>query len=443
MSGGDWRSRAVPVGGGDWRSRAVPVGAPVAQPVDPPTAQPAPQEPGALDATSGFGTALRHFGKGASLGFIDELAGLQGMGDEVSGRLFGSDALAQYRDRPLMQALAARYRRERDDSRRELAAGEDAHPIIAGAADIAGGLAVPMPGGGAKTGAGLLQRALQLAGKGAVYGAAAGAGGSDADLTRGELGRFAGDVAGSTLAGGALGGAGGLLAGKGGQVVARAEEDARAAAQKAADKAFNSARSSLGGETSTAARTLEQIERALSDPGVDPAVKAKALAFRQSPEGVALVNQVIESSVERGGGQMGRLAAAKQALADAAAGKAPSAIEASTAARTSLPQAARAVGSRFVHMAQKVVPPVVGGIVGERLFGSPLLGAGVGAVTSAVMGAPGRTLANMVRDPSVRTAAGRAAEKIGGVLSHLGPRVAEEEIDRARLDAWLKALRGQ
>lgn len=209
----DWRSRAKRTevkgdGGsaGSWKERAQPV-----------STGPSLMEQLA-NPSNQAGTALQHFGQGASFGLTDELSGAAGAQDEL-GRRFRS-ALgfnkADY-NRPIIdpskgafQAALDRYRLERDSTRADLKKGAETNPKTAFVSEIAGALAVPLPGPGkAKAGASLLSRAGQYGLQGAGVGAAYGLGTSDADLTKGEFGKMANDVsqgAQGGYVGGALGG---------------------------------------------------------------------------------------------------------------------------------------------------------------------------------------------------------------------------------------------
>lgn len=104
-------------------------------------------------------SALRGAAQGATFGFADELTG-------------ALEALAT--DKPYAQA--------RDESRANYKAAEEENPMTYMGGSLAGGLAVPLPFGGAKT-------LGQLALRGGAYGAAAGLGAGEADLTKGEVGK--------------------------------------------------------------------------------------------------------------------------------------------------------------------------------------------------------------------------------------------------------------
>lgn len=146
-------------------------------------------------------TALRSGAEGATMGLSGELLGA------------GSTALETAKGNvPLnLDALLTEYRKQRNesDTARELAA--EANPKTAFASELGGGLAtMAIPGlGAAKAaqGASWLAKAGLAAKEGAKVGALLGAGTSNAELTKGEIGKFAEDTGYGALVGGATGAA--------------------------------------------------------------------------------------------------------------------------------------------------------------------------------------------------------------------------------------------
>ncbi len=143
-------------------------------------------------ATTGkLETAARMGAQGLSLGFFDELqAALRAP--------FGDKSLGE------------NYREARDTYRENDAIAREANPLTAGAAEIGGGIAgalLPIPGLGLAKGAGILEQGAL----GAKLGLAAGVGGSEADLTQGDVAGVATDAVHGAMAGGAFGLAGGAL----------------------------------------------------------------------------------------------------------------------------------------------------------------------------------------------------------------------------------------
>lgn len=148
-----------------------------------------------------LGAVARGFAQGGTFGFADEIGGALGAADELARRSFGG---GQYADKPLRQALVERYLLERDANRRELSDAERTHPLTTGAASLAGGLALPIPGAGAagRVGEKLLKAAPRV-GRFAAQGALAG----------GLMGVGAGDGLGDLAKGAAMGAASGAALG--------------------------------------------------------------------------------------------------------------------------------------------------------------------------------------------------------------------------------------
>lgn len=148
---------------------------------DEPRPMPQPSEPAALSPESVSGTALRSFGRGASMGFTPALAGVSGALQELGSRgpvgravalgapaalgpLGGPMALAQaasapelvagsseqlgdYRNLPVMEAMLQRFRADRDRARMEQERGARANPVTAMASEVGGAMAMPGPKG--------------------------------------------------------------------------------------------------------------------------------------------------------------------------------------------------------------------------------------------------------------------------------------------------------
>jgi hypothetical protein len=125
--------------------------------------------------------------QGATLGFSDELEGVARRAKDV-----------------LLGRTGKTYSEYRNESRAMDAGTREAHPVAYGAGEVGGGLATMLiPGAAVGAGAGAGRAAVNAAKVGAV----AGAGNSEADLTEGEVGKFAKDVGTSAAVSGAIGGA--------------------------------------------------------------------------------------------------------------------------------------------------------------------------------------------------------------------------------------------
>lgn len=130
-----------------------------------------------------------------------------GFGDEVEGAgLAARDLLAR---RTGLSGLGDSYRAHRDFARARDAAAEHASPLAATIGEAAGGIVPSLLTDGATEalGAGQLAPVAQAAVKGAAFGGVAGAGNSEADLTRGEVAPFLSDVGTGAATNAALSGA--------------------------------------------------------------------------------------------------------------------------------------------------------------------------------------------------------------------------------------------
>jgi hypothetical protein len=206
-------------------------------------------------APSELESLARGAAQGATLGFADELTGALETGyDTLTGQADIMD-------------LAAEYQRNRDESRAAYQDAETTNPMSYMSGNVAGGVATAfIPGLNVAKGTTL----VASAGKAALAGGIAGFGTSDADLTEGEYGQAALDIAqGSALGGlmGAAGHGGAKLIDKG---IQKAQDI------KLGDKAFDA----LKGTARRAARMS----------------KDQADAFVLDPKGVQSIAEMLEDS---------------------------------------------------------------------------------------------------------------------------------------------------
>jgi len=175
----------------------------------------------------GFGESIaRGAFQGVTLGFGDELSGLV---------------------RSLVNGTS--YQEERDAARGANKAASEAHPFAYGGAELAAGLATPIPGlGAAKAGAGVAAHAVRAAAAGGL----AGLGSSEADLTKGDFGGAVHDTISNALLGGAIG----AVAGKAGQILGKAE----GVSEEKAIKAL------AGGESKTSGAAWQKTKRMVNNP---------------------------------------------------------------------------------------------------------------------------------------------------------------------------------
>lgn len=168
--------------------------------------------------TSAVEAGATSFGQGASFGFSDELAGAFGAFEEARRRALSAVGLpyigtasAADKGKPLVQV----YREGQKFAEGRQKAGVEEHPEVAIPAEVAGGLAVPLPGAGgagagraATAGGRALQAVKQGAKAGAIGGAISGAG--TAEGGSGLAGTLKGAAGGAAMGaglGGLMGGA--------------------------------------------------------------------------------------------------------------------------------------------------------------------------------------------------------------------------------------------
>lgn len=177
------------------------------------------ENPFSSDASSSSGALQRGVVQGGTMGFSDELAGVAAALSDKLGRSREADQVvrdakakgtydpsaaspqekADLQEEQEGPSFADDYRRNRDDFRGDLDAAKKSHPVLYGAGELAGTLAVPVPGGPAVKG---LARVKQFAKTGAVLGAVGGLGHS-----RGDVGEMLADVGIGGVSGGVVGGA--------------------------------------------------------------------------------------------------------------------------------------------------------------------------------------------------------------------------------------------
>lgn len=397
--------------------------------VEPGAAPEAPTKPGMLGDVANYvadaGVAL---GKGAVSGatadFDDELAGAANSLGAVADGSTGDDAQAERQrayeatgevpsDADAYQgAVGNTYLKMRDAMRADKKATEQANPIAYPVGQVVGSML--LPAGKLAKGAGWAMNALRMGLAGGAMGAAAGAGSSE---------RPGLESLKDAVAPGAVGGTLGAIAGGVATPLAKyygllSQKAKSAAAQMAAEKAaaaMNSARGKLGGEVSAGSRTLEVLENALSNPQVTPEMREAARALLASEQGAALRNGVVSSSVDRAGGQLGRIDAAKMAAAEAAKLASPEALQAASGEILAKPAMKSAIGKIGARILPTVGLGAAGYLAGDALghdVSGTAAGGMLGVMLSATKGQPGRILSNAVRSPAFRNALGEAGQAL-------------------------------
>lgn len=338
-------------------------------------------------------------------------------------------------------------RRHTQDYRALQKTSREQNPKASIAGDVTGALA----SGVVLNKAGLLRTPgslAQLVRQGAALGALNSFAESDADVFGGETAKAAGDAAQGAAFGAAASGTLGAL-GKGVRAggawlreraargLQSATGDAAALATKAVDSSINQARSSLGGKTSSASRTLELLERALADPSLSAEDRAAAQAFLSSTEGQALRAGVLKSAIGRAGEE---LPSVQQAAAEYAKQKAGRATE--IAGQTEQLMSPATALEQVKERAQRYLPPVIGDIVGRGTIAGGLVGtavggalggdwqsAGMGALAGAGLRPAIHSVRRMLQHPSVRGTTWRGvmvlANAIPESLGEYGPELAK------------------
>lgn len=321
--------------------------APIALPV---TEQP----PGWFEPKSVSGAILRGAGQGLSLGTADELGGavmagvgaLADFGANVSGATQDERDELRYRLTGALPGGSA-YDATRDAMRRENKVAQTEHPKTFAASEIAGSVAIPLPGMAARAPLQTVgSRMIQGAMYGAKLGAASGLGHSESDSVLGVLG----DTAGGAVAGGAAG----SLAGPAEYVFVRQlrpalERFANAQARKAVtpdpglvDRLYN-----MGYQTPEA---LDEFGQSVRDSG--------SLAFGRSTGGI------YEKALEKRnilGPEIGRFSEEAQQLVEQGVASPPNRDEAINAVKASIKEWADTDARRAVlSSVEKRVLPAAG-----------------------------------------------------------------------------------
>lgn len=379
------------------------------------------------DAEGAFGPIsplVSGYVKGLSLNFAPKIAGAVGAWEHLQDNYnpvrkalqpsmdeLTPDQAASLAAKP--QSVREAYERAKDVESKAEEAGASGDPAQNIAGNFIGALSLPIPGPGKlaaiKGGLGALARLGASTGTGAVIGGVAAAG-DDKSIPKGAL---FGGLAG--LTGGLIGEGGRALMEKGAARSAAAVAKQLEQSQAAADDAVNSARGALGGETSSASRTLTVLEDALTNPSTTPAQKAAALAFLQSPEGLALRQGVVASTLNRAPQAMSRVKDAEQALAEASQAAQPGPVQA--AADEALAHPVR--DAIWPRVRKQVIDRYAVPGIGAAL-GGPVGGAAGWAMNAATGGRPSTAMERMFATPSVQNLIGKGMQSAGAPIAQLG-----------------------
>lgn len=220
---------------------------------------------------SGYETAGVHGAQGMLAGFGDELAGVGAavgslVPDFIKRRLQGEDALGNVVETD--KSAGDAYRGGRQDARDYLEETRAANPKTAVAAQIGGGVVSGLATGSLAAGSRLAQ-----VGVAAGEGAAAGLGHSEADVTKGELGKAARDTAvGAVVSAAIPAAAGGIAAG----IERRAIN--KTAKEIAQEEAKNASAALAKLDKKEVAEAAAQAKRAIQEKAKEAAAAAKVAA---------------------------------------------------------------------------------------------------------------------------------------------------------------------
>lgn len=233
----------------------------------------------------------------------------------------------------------------------------------------------------------------------------------------------------TSLAGEAMLGGGKYLGGKKDAVV----QGARDKAQAAAEKGFASGRGSYGGDVASGSNLLQSAERAVDDIRLPVEARMKAVEWLDSPEALALREQVALANLGRGKDALNRMSSSKAAMEEARAAMSPEAVEAATQARIDDPSA---LLRRVREIGPKVVLPAIGGAMAGPG------GAAAGGLLGAVTGRSATAVRNALADPYAATrilGAGQTALGGAGALTQAAtPAISSAAVDK--LAPWSSLL---
>lgn len=337
--------------------------------------------------------------QGGTFGFADEIGGALGsLFVPKSGVKLGPAATQEMREFEANRPSG--YELVRDGMRREAEAAEKAHPGVYTAAELASGLAVPLPGGALK-GAAKVGRAAAVGAANAL-GHAEGSAGSQALQTLAGAGTgVVLDKIGSKLKGGKLAQWFGRLGGN-----AEAEMLEQQAAAKAKDIAQKSG--ALGSEAAEIMRGMEVAEKgaqklAESNPALAEELRAAA-SDPAALERLAAASKNYAGRIKEGLSGF----AAKEAELAAAKARDPAAEAAGRSLKDVL------LDRKMKQYVLDRALPVAGAYLGSELGGEDHRGTGAligGTAATLLGGKPGTKLMNLLRSPEARKAIGGAGQK--------------------------------
>lgn len=236
-------------------------------------------------------TALEHFGKGASLGYLPQLqaAAQKYIGDPVLNAMYGKD-----------NVTPTDYVSERDQNIARLAKEAKDNPKLAKASDLAGGLTtgiatsglLPEAGAASTIGGKIAQGAIQGAKTGAILGAAANPGDTEGELSPLQLLARTKNAGVGAAAGGVIGGALPVVG-------AGVNAGANAISNKLKDFAEKTAVNATGATGKQATTFSDDAGRELLDRGIVRFGDSQAKISQRAADAVDQANAQIDSSLKQ------------------------------------------------------------------------------------------------------------------------------------------------
>lgn len=318
---------------------------------------------------------------------------------------------------PALGLDAQRARDAYDRGQRNAAAAVDPavarHPL----ANVAGALAMPMPGPSKVAGATRLARALPLA-------AGAGTSGTLNAFGRTTADQGAADAAVNTIGGGLV--AGGLGLGLGAAVgkagasreLLRARKEASSLAEL--ETTASSARGAAGAQANQVGVTWEKLQQALTDPNADPVVRLAAQRLAEDPRMQEAAKRALVNRFQRGGGDLNDLDSLRAIASEASSGIPGKAAQATEDYFTKS-VVSQDVAPKLKALASRGAIGLAGGAVGSLLGGEGNRGAGFAGGLAAGLAAPGTLQAarNLANSPRVQDRAWSALSSSARGLNKL------------------------
>ena len=277
-------------------------------------------------------------------------------------------------------------------------------------------------------------------------GAVSGFGRSDADATKGEVGKLALDTGlGAGISGAlTLGGNkfSSWLQGRAAKGIEKAVGDSAEKAKESIKKNIESLFGKYRQAKQAGFRDLENVGREGSK--VSPELQ-KAIQELEELGAAELRESVVENSAKEIPDQLAKIKALKQLYEDAVANKVDDVAKAQKEILSGAVK--QQIAPRVKkYLGRSVIPAVTTG-VGGAIAGPPgaIAGSLVGQALASGMGAPGTAFANAMKSPSVRKLAWEGVNAAGAIPRVLGQGAASAQRtllspeDQARLIEWLKS----